>query len=654
MELSWISKLYETYQNCQDRIGDLEDRVPLLPIAHTTQQAQIEVVVDEGGSFIRSSVINRDDATTIIPCTEESSGRTSGPVPHPLFDKLQYVAGDYDKFDGSKKSCYTEYISQLESWCSSPYGNYKVKTLLSYLKKGTLIQDLINDNVLICNDNGKLMDKWTGKKEDAPPIFGVVAGNQGDAFVRFKVEIPGDIESRLWLDRNIWTSYVEYYLSRQSDMDYCYALGEYIVCSDIGPSKIRNAGDKAKLISGNDSSGFTYRGRFEDSHQAARIGYETTQKAHNALKWLIGKQGQSNGSQVILAWGTEDQPVPPICAGSIEVLSSDDDVPLDFFDFKTPSSTREEFANCFNQAISGYGCELDDCAEVVVMGLDAATPGRLSIIYYRELKGSDLLKRVERWHRSCSWLLNYSLPNGTNDKGKTVYQRIQFVGAPSPSDIATTAYGENVADKLKSSVVERLLSCIVDGADVPVDIVRSSARRASNLVVLDTYDASKVLGVACALIRKYYNDKELHKGKEEVWKVSLDNSINNRDYLFGRALAYAQQIESYALRVSDEKRSTNAERLQYQFSLHPAKTWLVICRQLLPYTQKLGPKANKLKSGMNEVISRISVEDFNNEPLSELYLLGYSCQLQAFADEFTEIASQKVLAKEENKGEDLE
>ena len=161
MELSWISKLYETDQNCQDRIGDLEDRVPLLPIAHTTQQAQIEVVVDEGGSFIRSSVINRDDATTIIPCTEESSGRTSGPVPHPLFDKLQYVAGDYDKFDGSKKSCYTEYISQLESWCSSPYGNYKVKTLLSYLKKGTLIQDLINDNVLICNDNGKLMDKWT-------------------------------------------------------------------------------------------------------------------------------------------------------------------------------------------------------------------------------------------------------------------------------------------------------------------------------------------------------------------------------------------------------------------------------------------------------------------------------------------------------------
>lgn len=61
-----------------------------------------------------------------------------------------------------------------------------------------------------------------------------------------------------------------------------------------------------------------------------------------------------------------------------------------------------------------------------------------------------------------------------------------------------------------------------------------------------------------------------------------------------------------------------------------------------------------MKSGMNEVISRISVEDFNNEPLSELYLLGYSCQLQAFADEFTEIASQKVLAKEENKGEDLE
>ena len=47
----------------------------------------------------------------------------------------------------------------------------------------------------------------------------------------------------------------------------------------------RNSGDRAKLISSNDSANFTFRGeRFSDAGQALRIGYETTQKAHSALR----------------------------------------------------------------------------------------------------------------------------------------------------------------------------------------------------------------------------------------------------------------------------------------------------------------------------------------------------------------------------------
>ena len=54
MFLSWIQKLYETYENCSSEVGIIgtdEDKIPLLPIAHSTQNAQIEVVLSNNASF---------------------------------------------------------------------------------------------------------------------------------------------------------------------------------------------------------------------------------------------------------------------------------------------------------------------------------------------------------------------------------------------------------------------------------------------------------------------------------------------------------------------------------------------------------------------------------------------------------------------------
>ena len=113
--MSWIQKLFETYNNCQSSIGVItNDEVPLLPICHTTQKAQIEIVIDGEGNFRRASVIPKNEARTIIPCTEESGGRTSGEAAHPLCDKLQYIAGDYLQWGGSKVSYFASYLSKLE------------------------------------------------------------------------------------------------------------------------------------------------------------------------------------------------------------------------------------------------------------------------------------------------------------------------------------------------------------------------------------------------------------------------------------------------------------------------------------------------------------------------------------------------------------
>ncbi|MBJ8192659.1 type I-C CRISPR-associated protein Cas8c/Csd1, partial [Bacillus cereus] len=100
-------------------------------------------------------------------------------------------------------------------------------------------------------------------------------------------------------------SFVGYYSQLLGEEDICYVTGRQLPSTDKHANKIRNSGDKAKLISANDTSGFTFRGRFAHSHEAASISYEVSQKAHNALKWLINRQGKVMEQRVFLVWGND-------------------------------------------------------------------------------------------------------------------------------------------------------------------------------------------------------------------------------------------------------------------------------------------------------------------------------------------------------------
>jgi CRISPR-associated protein Csd1 len=97
--MGWIQKLYETYEWCAGH--EPPGSSPLMPLGHTPQQAHIEIVIDGNGRFRRASVLPKG-TTAIIPATEDSASRSSGEAPHPLCDKIQYCAGDYQKYGGEK------------------------------------------------------------------------------------------------------------------------------------------------------------------------------------------------------------------------------------------------------------------------------------------------------------------------------------------------------------------------------------------------------------------------------------------------------------------------------------------------------------------------------------------------------------------------
>ncbi|MFH1195771.1 MAG: type I-C CRISPR-associated protein Cas8c/Csd1 [bacterium] len=619
--MSWIQKLYETYNNCEKMIGVGADdnEVSLLPICHTTQKAQIEIVLDHDGCFKKARVIPKNEARTIIPSTESSSGRTSGESPHPLCDKLQYVALDYKKYGGNRDSYFKSYSSLLANWIDSER-NEKVKIIHDYIKSGTLLHDLIEHKMLFVGEDGILLKQRNTKKEtrDSIDIFDLLPGRinkkgeienwQADAFVRWLVEIPDEPQSSVWNDPEIWESWIRYYSHTRQNKTLCYVTGEEEFSADQHPSKIRSDGDKAKIISSNDLSGFTFRGRFSTASQAANVGFEVTQKAHSALRWLIGRQGyKGKDGQAIVAWATNGANIPKPTDDPLSILGFDE-LPSD--QSKTVS-TAQDLALKLKKKIAGYNKELGDMTNVVVMGLDAATPGRMSITFYKELAGSDFLHRVDEWHETCAWIHRYGYDKETK-------RHFTFVGAPAPVDIAEAAFGKKADDKIKKAIVARLLPCIIDGQPIPRDIVESAVRRACNRIVMEEWEWNKTLSIACALFKEY--------NTKENYNMALEENRTTRDYLYGRLLAIADRLEGQALYKAKEKRDTNAARFMQLFAEHPHKTWRQIELSLAPYKARLGG-ANYFTGLIDEVMCKFNSDDFiNDKPLSGEFLLGYHCQ----------------------------
>ncbi len=621
--MSWMQKLYEVYQACEQRksLNQWDDSREPLPLYHDTRQAQVEVGIDREGNWVPElarAITDKQDMETIVPVTEKSASRTSSPEPMPLFDKLIYIAGDYDRYVPADKereqSPFSLYLASLRTWCEHPDCPVDVKAWLTYIEKRRLMQDLVEAGILTLDDSGMLHPKWAG------------TGKPQDAFVRFCV-LSGEHEAeKVWLNPDVTNAFKVYLQSLPTTQDVCYVMGELLPLSYTSPKGIRYAGDATKLISSNDTGGFTYRGRFQTAEEALVVGRDTTEKAHAALKWLIRKQGYRNGEQVVLAFGTGGNEMPSPVEDTLGVvrdpLFADDEMPPTF-------TLKESIARALTQALHSTSARLDRHAEAIVMGLDSAIEGkgRLAIFYYRELSAKDYFDRILSWHTTCTWLHTYRwVKEGRDDSGKEKGRFIHFTGAPSLMDIVLAAYGKQVSDKLKKSALERLLPCVVDGARLPRDIVSTLARRAAQRAALDGGEREKVLSIACALIKKSYN----HNKEQEVWTMALQPEVNDRSYLFGRAWAYAEAIERYALNLQKEKRDTNAERLMVAFPRHPMKSWGILSKRLNSYQRKLGGRGRKLVDGMNEVISRLELAGYTNEPLSDLYLLGYAAQKHQF------------------------
>ncbi|MBN2529888.1 MAG: type I-C CRISPR-associated protein Cas8c/Csd1 [Deltaproteobacteria bacterium] len=615
--MSWMRNLSITYDNCRHKIGDSQEVFPLLPIGHTTLPSTVEIILDSNGNFLRA---NSDNLTIVAPCTEESVGRAGSKIAsHPIFDEFKYVAGDYlifggilsKSFEKNGEILHCNYVELLSDWClKNPY--YKAEIVLKYIQKKCMISDLVRHKIIVLDSKDII--------EHNPTMEKLLKGS-----VRFSVEVYRELQTHLWTDKEMWKSWTDYYLNTRKTTGLCYATGQNLFLAQQHPKKILPYEANAKLISSNDTSGFTYRGRFLDDAQACSVGYEVSQKAHNALIWLVRRQGSSHGTQSIVAWATQHCDIPAPASDTLSLLLHE----------KKKEDSRDESFNAaqnlgieFKKMINGYKGKLGNTEHVIVMSLDSMTSGRAAITYYRELTGSEYLERIERWHSHCSWLQNYG-------KG------CLFYGAPSPADITEAAFGTNdekkgklvVPEKLYACTIERLLPCIIDSFPIPFELVNRCVENACRRHAFSKWQWEKMLGVTCAVYKYFNSERNCTMNLEEVRKT--------RDGLYGCLLALADHLEDKVLWMTEENKTedgkkkgrlTCASRLMQRFSTRPYTTWTIIELALMPYRQKLkslnAGLLTRIEKEIDTVMSSFGgTTDFSSDDkLSGEFLLGFHVQ----------------------------
>lgn len=387
--MSLFGNLLTTYEMIQgasgqtphsaEKDGDADAaKRALIPYGHTTLPVSLTVLVDANGC-IRG--VAKRKSTIIIPCTEESMGRTIKPVPHPLFDQLQYV----DSGRSPEKT--SMYLQQLAKWKGD---DAKLEAVFKCVSEHSISEAAAHYGV-----------ELTDKDDKAGVCFEVQIGLEDS-------DLSNDVDIR-----NRWIAYLQRSQHR---------LGKDVFGEDLYtpttnfPKKVVSSDANAKLLSANDSTNFTFRGRFSSKEQALLVDSASSQKINSTLRWLVNNHGTLTGNQAIVVWAIkrpEEKPVLNPQSGSFDFDDSfssiaDESKALHDDISDALNATNVQYAKIFSRVLRGYeGAE--DLKKhndpMVVVILDAATTGRLGVTFYCELQKDEYIKRILQWHVDAAWPL---------------------------------------------------------------------------------------------------------------------------------------------------------------------------------------------------------------------------------------------------------
>lgn len=602
--MSWLSEFVDVYNQNEKNLGKTNYRVyhlkkdvkafQMLPISHIFFNCQLQIDLKMDGSFAGASVV--DDQRTIVPATIDSSTRSSNIVPNPIDDNLQYVARDFSDWSGEEKFAefHNKYLKQLKDYLDflEDYGDQDVyqtiRAIFRYVSEGDIIKDLQANKIFGDADNKKAVAKKV---------------------VRFNVRNSENIKR--FEDRRFFDAWIRYYQQVLKASASCgelsvgtdYITGaQKVILTNKHPKGILDNDVKAKLISANDSTNFTFKGRFLTADEAATIGYEASQKAHAAMKWLLTKQGFTIGNRHYLAWEVNGEDTTDLSIVNQNPLFA---LAEKQFAEKSEINTSENIAENLRKVLIDGAKEDNYSLQGAVHLIELETPisgsGRFDVVYYQSMSLQQYINKFSAWYGKIA-----------------VDDQQSFFGLER---VCYDIYGDKVDGKRLAATVSQLAHMILGSQIVPWSLLSAIYNRAIRPASFDNNKSwHRVVRTAAKLFKAYYDEGEI--------KPMLNDNYHDRSYSFGRLLAIADVIEEGVLQKSENNkgRITNAKRYMSSFAQRPLDTWKIIYTNLQPYLRKsdYSFKASKL---IDDILASLDAEDKHlNDPLNGKFLIGYSQQ----------------------------
>ena len=618
--MDFFTSLLKAYEKAEE-IGLVDqqngDNPVLLPLYHTSLKSNgkniISVKLEQDGSLYKAEIMDAENQTIIFPVTSNSVARSgSNPAPHPLVDKFSYYVPELSQ------SQYDDFHKQLASWITYCEEG-EVKDFLMKIQQfilqtdflSSILQSLYGDNyqrkglkITYSDSDGK------NKTVDLSAYFLEFSIVQ---FHGFKDESVTSYEA-------LHQSFISFITANQDNLGTCNISGRMEQITN----KHRGLMGNAKIISVS-NKGEAYKGRFKEREDVFSVGYETSEKIHLMIKYLLENKNSSTwleSSQYLINWFSDDlanESQLDIVKPAFNDLFEDDEDEKDSLVFIKPNEENKKIGSSFFKGRKLFGND----ATYYVAILNKTSNGRIALKYFRQVQVSQLLKNMETWQENYSW----------EAKTKSGNYKLR---TPTFNDIINVAYGvdrerylELDNDSFKSEQYQQLVTALIDGRTIPNTIVK---KLEDNIKQRQKYSKNwyQVQQVSLAILHKQY-------GRE--FTPMLDHQETDRSYLFGRLLAIYELFEAqrYALDGSSQERITNAERYWNAYTGQPAKMMNHLENKIKPYEQVL--KLNrtgiwhKLEKERKEIIQLLTPLYANKEftqPLDYKFIFGYYAEKQFY------------------------
>ena len=388
--------------------------------------------------------------------TGDSVARSgSNPSSHPLVDKFSYYVSEVNQ------SQYDNFHEQLANWIDY-CDEGEVKDFLMKIRHFILQTDFLSSILqsLYGEDYQREGLKITYSDSDGKNKTVDLSAY----FLEFSiVRFNGFKDESVTSYKELHQSYISFVRANQDNLGTCNISGR----TEQITNKHRGLMGNAKIISVS-NKGEAYKGRFKEREDVFSVGYETSEKIHLMIKYLLENKNSSTwleSSQYLINWFSDDlanESQLDIVKPEFNELFEDSEDERDSLVFIKPNKENKKIGSSF---IKGQKLFSNDAMYNISI-LNKTSNGRIALKYFRQVQVSQLLKNLETWQENYSW------------EAKTKSGNYQL-RTPTFNEIINAAYGidrerylELDNDSFKSDQYQQLVTALIDGRLIPNTIVK--------------------------------------------------------------------------------------------------------------------------------------------------------------------------------------